>query len=328
MRGREAMKLHLLITVFLLTGLSLLYAGNIDADRLLSDGLAYFKDNQFQAAVEKFKLIIQSPYLKEYYGVTYFMLGKSYLALGNYKEASNYLEYFLLNYKDHVYFSEAYYLKGRLLFQQGDLDNAILVSEDFVSRYPGSPFISNAYFLLGECLYNKGQLDKAMKFYQYILDKYPSSVKLEAAQYRASIIGFKKRESELLKLLKWSYEDSLAAIEEYKRRQSTYEQAIGAYQKKLASGGAYSADDVKDLQVKISERDLQIQSLQQDNTSLKRDAALLKEQLDAAKSTTSVATDEYAVSLQKKQEILEMKERALAVKEEYLKWLKTYLESK
>jgi TolA-binding protein len=316
-------KSHLLFTLFFLVSVMLGFAGNVEADRLLSDGLAYFKDSQFQAAVEKFKLIVQSTYLAEYHGIAYFMLGKSYLAINNNKEAAKYLEYFLLNFKDHVYYSEAYYLKGRILFQQGDLDNAILVTEDFIARYPGSPFVSNAYFLLGECLYNLGQLDRAMKYYQYVIDKFPTSTKIEAAQYRASLIGFKKRETELMKLLKWSYEDALQAIEEYKRRDSTYAQAIAAYQRNLKEGGTSTNDGAK-----IAERDLQIQSLKDENTDLQREVALLKEQLASSNGTASVATAEYAVSLQKKQEMLDMKERALIVKEEYLKWLQSYLESK
>jgi outer membrane protein assembly factor BamD (BamD/ComL family) len=322
------MKTKLFSLILLLSGAAVLYAGNVEADRLLGEGLAYFRDSQFQAAVDKFSLITGSPYLKDYHGIAYFMIGKSYFAMRKYKEASKNIEHYLLNFKDHPYYAEAYYLKGSILFKQGDVDNAILVSEDFIARYPGSMFVPNAYFLIGECLYNKGQLDRAQEFYRVIMDRYPSSIKLEAAQYRASLIGFKKREGELLKLLKWSYEDSLQAIEEYKRRERTYEQAIGAYQKKIAEGG-YAGDEVKNMEVKLAEKDLEIQNLKADNTALKREAALLKEQLDAAKaSTTPTATSEQLESLQKKQEMLEMKERALLVKEEYLKWLKTYLESK
>jgi outer membrane protein assembly factor BamD (BamD/ComL family)/cell division protein FtsB len=322
------MKRILLTVILLVTGIGMLSAGNLEADRLLGEGLAYFKDNQFQAAADKFSLITMSPYYKEYHGAAYFMIGKSYLAMNNLKEATKHLEYYLQNFKDHPYYAEAYYLKGFILFKQGDIDNSILVAEDFIARYPGSPFAANAYFLIGESLYNKGQLDRAMKFYRYVMEKFPGSAKLEAAQYRSSLIGFKQRENELLKLLKWSYEDALQTIEEYKRRESTYEQAIIAYQKKLAGGGNASSDDVKDLQVKLADRDLQIQNMKADNAALQQEVALLKERLAAAQATTSATTDEYAVSLQKKQEMLEMKERALTVKEEYLKWLKTYLENK
>ena len=322
------MKIKLLSIVLFLTGVCLLYAGNVEADRLLGEGLAYFRDSQFQAAAEKFSLITGSQYLKEYHGIAYFMLGKSYFAMNRFKEAAGNIEYYLANFKDHAYFPEAYYMKGSILFKQGDMDNAILVAEDFIARYPGSQFVPNAYFLIGECLYNKGQFDRAEEFYRVIMDRYPSSAKIEAAQFRASLIGFKKRESELLKLLKWSYEDSLQAIEEYKRRESTYEQAITAYQKKIAEGGTVSGDDVKNMEVKLAEKDLEIQSLQEAKTALEREVALLKDQLANANVATSPTTSDEFAELQKKQEMLEMKERALLVKEEYLKWLKTYLESK
>ena len=323
-------KTFLSIALFLFSGVAVLHAGNLDADRLLQQGIDYFKDGQFQAAADKFTLITQSPYYREYFGIAYFMIGKSDLALNNLKDAAKNNEYFLQNFKDHPYYPEGYYLKSFILFKQGDLDNAILVGEDFIARYPGSEFAANAYFLIGECLYDKGQIDRAMKFYQYVMDKYPTSAKLEAAQYRASLIGFKQRETELLKLLQWSYEDSLQAIEEYKRRESTYEQALAAYQKKLAGGGGASADEVKDMEVKLADRDLQIQSLKSDNASLQQEAALLKDQLAAARAANGgpTASADYETSLEKKQEMLDMKERALTVKEEYLKWLKTYLENK
>ncbi|MDR2052305.1 MAG: hypothetical protein LBP80_02745, partial [Treponema sp.] len=49
-----------------------------------------------------------------------------------------------------------------------------------------------------------------------------------------ALINQKKIEVELLSILKWTHEESLKTVEEYQRRERTYDQAIIAYQKKIA----------------------------------------------------------------------------------------------
>ncbi|MBN1524409.1 MAG: tetratricopeptide repeat protein [Spirochaetales bacterium] len=313
--------------IFIFLG-GLVFGGNIEADKLLTEGLTNFQNGNFQKAADKFTLIVQSPYLKEYHSISYFMLAKSFLALDKLKEASSYLEYYLLNFKNHVYYSEGYYLKAKLLFQQGDIENAIKMSEDFILRYPGSSFVPNAYFLIGECLYNKGQFDKAISFYRAVAEKYPASYKVEAAQYRLSIIGFKKREAELLKLLKWSYEDSLAVIEEYQRREKTYQQAIAAFQGKRSATGLDDADTLKELELKLAEKELELGTLQKNLEDLKKENDLLQGQLASATESSEInPVPDVTLEMQQKIEMLELKEKALEVKEQYLKWLESYLEN-
>jgi polyhydroxyalkanoate synthesis regulator phasin len=70
--------------------------------------------------------------------------------------------------------------------------------------------------------------------FSLIVGQYPGSVKYEAAVYRLDLIKQKKIELELLSMLKLSHEESLRTIEEYQRRKKTYDQALNAYQKRLA----------------------------------------------------------------------------------------------
>ncbi|RPJ09262.1 MAG: tetratricopeptide repeat protein [Spirochaetaceae bacterium] len=319
------MKFRIFFSVMLFFQAFFLFAGNIDADRLLSEGLDLFQTSRYSEAVGKFNLIIQSPALVDYHSVAYFMLAKSYLGMNKLKEASDYLEYFLKNYKDHIYFSEAYYLKARLLFQQGDVENSIMLSEDFLNKYPGSPFVPNTYFLIGECLFAKGKFDEALKFYRTVMEKYPASAKVEAAQYRASLVGFRKREVELLKLLKWSYEDSLVSIEEYQRREQTYEQAIAAYQSKISGTGGTGTPQVNDLQLKLAEKEIELEKLKTQAAELATENARLKGE-PVTDQTGTILPADISEELRKKMEMLEVKEKALEVKEQYLKWLETYLE--
>jgi TolA-binding protein len=87
---------------------------------------------------------------------------------------------------------------------------------------------------MGECLYSLGQLNKAQDVFSQIVEQYPQSVKYEASSYRLALINQKKIEVELLAILKWTHEESLKTVEEYQRRERTYDQAIIAYQKKIA----------------------------------------------------------------------------------------------
>ena len=66
-----------------------------------------------------------------------------------------------------------------------------------------------------------------------VIDDYPSSPKREASAYRLEIIDQRKREEELLQLLKVTHEESLKAAEDYEKKVRRYEQAILAHQKRI-----------------------------------------------------------------------------------------------
>jgi tetratricopeptide (TPR) repeat protein len=89
-------------------------------------------------------------------------------------------------------------------------------------------------YWMGECLYSLGQLEAAQEFFLSIMNEFPYSVKYEAASYRVALISQKKIEAELLSILKWTHEESLKTVEEYQRRERSYDQAIIAYQKRIA----------------------------------------------------------------------------------------------
>jgi TolA-binding protein len=79
-----------------------------------------------------------------------------------------------------------------------------------------------------------GQLDYARDVFMTVTTDYPRSAKYEASSYRLGLINQKKIEEELLALLKWSHEEALRAVEEYQRRERSYDQALIAYQKRIA----------------------------------------------------------------------------------------------
>ena len=259
----------------------------------------------------------------------YFWLAKSYLALDNLEDGGRALEYFLSTYPTHARYAEALYEKGRLLHRQDDNEGAIQVLQSFLTRFPESEFVANAYFWIGESLYALGQLDDALLVYRKVAEAYPSSFRVEAARYRAALIEFKKRENELLKLLKWSHEESLRTIEGFQRRETAYEQAIASYQRSLA------AAQQSDLQQTLAEVN---QTLAQREAELKTAAARLAEATAeierlkagaATAATTQTAGTEPATagpaqdtqSTQSLQALLALKAEALALKASLLDWM-------
>jgi tetratricopeptide (TPR) repeat protein len=132
------------------------------------------------------------------------------------------------------------YHKGRCFYYLGKFDDAIVLLKNYADRIPedaadGVGRKSAALYWMGECLYSLGRLDKAQDVFLTVTQKYPQSAKYEAAFYRAELINQKKVEIELLDILKWTHEESLKVLEEYQLRERTYDQALIAYQRRIAA---------------------------------------------------------------------------------------------
>jgi TolA-binding protein len=137
------------------------------------------------------------------------------------------------------------YHRGRSYYYLGRYDEAMILLKaysDSLLQDDAGTRKSAALYWIGECLYAMGQLERAQEIFLLLTEQYPQSVKFEASSYRIALINQKKIESELLSLLKWSHEESLRTIEEYQRRERSYDQALIAYQKRIA-------DMLKDTQI-------------------------------------------------------------------------------
>jgi TolA-binding protein len=279
----------------------------------LREGLLLFKEERYEDAIRTFRTLIfnaRSEQQQESAADAYYWISRAYMAIGNYEEASRNLEYFLANYPAHPYLSDALYQKGRLLYLQGDPESAIQVFDRFLTEYPDSEYAGSAYFWMGECLFSLGQLEEAARVFNAVITEYPKSVKLEAARYRLALIEFKKRENELLKLLQWSHEEALKSVEEFRRREKAYEQAIDVYQRKLSS---------PDESATGAETEAALEQLRSENQALKDTIAALETQLAAASEGAaaegSPELQQRLRAIENREKALQMKADALAVKE-------------
>jgi TolA-binding protein len=285
---------HLTIFAFLLVeALGWAQAGNAEAE--LKAGLLAFQQQQYQQALQSFRRIIdeeaaQAPDAEYWSAMTY-------MALEMLEEADRTLEHYLARYPGHALAAEAQYQKTRLLFLERDYENALQASYEFMRSNPGSPLVPNAYFWIGESLYSLGRLEEAERVFAKVLRDYPQSYKVEAASYRLSLLEFKKREEELLRLLKWSHEEFLRTVEEYQRREKAYDQALTAYQQRVGS------PEQRQAEAKA------LEELKAENTSLRGKLQLAGEARKTEQKASQLADLEKALAL---------KAQALALKESLL----------
>lgn len=302
--------------ILLVLAPALLWAQFSTGSDQLREGLLQFKEERYQDAIRTFRTMIFNAGNEQEQASAadaYYWISRAYMAIGNYEEASRDLEYFLANYPAHPYISDALYQKGRLLYLQGDPESAIQALDRFITEYPDSDFAGSAYFWLGECLFSLGQLEEAARVFNKVIVEHPKSVKLEAARYRLALIEFKKRENELLKLLQWSHEEALKSVEEFRRREKAYEQAIAVYQKKLSSPGESGTG---------AETGAALDQLRSENQSLKDTIANLEAQLAAApeggNAESSAELQQRLRAIENREKALQVKADALAVKESLL----------
>jgi len=199
---------------------------------LFEKGKIYYSNGKYLEALYFFNELIDEN-LADYSGDAYFWSAKSYLAAGEIENAEKNLEYFLLNFPRNPSYSEGFYYKGRILYIQKEYEKSLELFNRFIRSNPFSPFVSNAYFWIGDCLYNTGHFDEALDVYKKVVNDYPSGYKLEAAQYKISLIEYRFREEELLRLIRWSHEESMRTIEDHRNREKNYLQTIEAYQKRI-----------------------------------------------------------------------------------------------
>lgn len=156
------------------------------------------------------------------------------LSAGEYEAAIQDLDELLRIDPEGLRALEAPYHKGRALYYLGRYDTALVVLKTYADSMDDATKKAAAFYWMGEALFALGRMEDSRTVFTTIVEQYPQSAKYEAASYRLALIDQKKIEAELLKLLKWSHEESLKTVEEYQRRERSYEQAIVAYQKRIA----------------------------------------------------------------------------------------------
>lgn len=194
-------------------------------------GLDAYAASDWSTAILSFRKAVSE---KDASPEPWYWLVMAEISSGDYKSALIDIDRFIASFPKDPRIPDMMYQKGRVLFLLGQHEKSIQALYSCISGWPNHQLISSAYYWMGENLYATGRFEEAKSIFRLILDSWPQSVKREASWYRLAQLQESVREEELLKLLKMSHEESLKIIEDYQRREKTYEQAITAYQKRIS----------------------------------------------------------------------------------------------
>jgi tetratricopeptide (TPR) repeat protein len=236
----NGMKKLVYVAIFLVSGFFLF------AQDPLMSGLDAYARSDWSTAILSFRKAVSYP---DAGSEPWYWLAMSELSAGQYQVALSDIDRFASSFPSEPRLPDIQYQKGRALYVLGKYEDSIRTLYDFITRFPDHAMVSAAYYWIGECLYSVGRYDEAKNVFNQVLEKFPQSVKREASLYRIALIEQSGKQEELLKLLKTSHEESLNIIEDYQRREKTYEQAINAYQKRIS-------DMIKDTRLGELEKQL------------------------------------------------------------------------
>ena len=302
-----------------------MFAQNLNGNDLMKSALNNFSEGNYTEALDDFREIILNNNYELLQGTAYYWISRSYIAQNLLDKAEDNLDFFLQNYSENILYPDAVYQKGRILFKKSKYDASIQIFYKFIESYPEHPYVSNSYYWIAESLYALGHLEEAKSIFSMIIRNYPTSYKLEASNYRLSLITLKFRENELLKLIKISHEEYLKALKDFQRKEKVYEQSISNYQRKL---NATSSDDKKNIISEMSDELLKknksLSDLKSEIVTLNSTIENLKEQLTKSTGTKAVVSSQPVSPVTdsgKVQQLLNTKNTALQLKDFYINWL-------
>lgn len=151
-----------------------------------------------------------------------FMLIKSEIYAGEYRQAQNDCEKFLEQFAFSPYSEYVKYQNGRLLHLLARNEDAVLSLSDFCHQHPKSELYPLALFWIAESFYDEYNFESARGLYERVVGDYPACEKAPSAQYKLDLIERRAREEKLLYLLKVIGEENLSTREEYERQLRVY----------------------------------------------------------------------------------------------------------
>ncbi|MDR1587735.1 MAG: tetratricopeptide repeat protein [Treponema sp.] len=200
----------------------------------LQAGITLYRESRWPEAVTELRAARAEAIGPRQITEALYWLALAELSTSDYESALRNMEELEYNAPDDGRRTDIAYHRGRAYYYLGYYDEAIPWFKEYVDRSSDEARKSAALYWIGECLLALGQLDRARDLFTLVVEDHPDSAKFEAASYRLDIIKQRKVERELLALLKASHEESLRSVEDFQRKERTYDQAMNAYQKRLA----------------------------------------------------------------------------------------------
>lgn len=197
----------------------------------MSSGIEAYARSDWSTAILSFRKAIT---LDSSGAEPWYWLIMSEISAEQYDNAVQDISRYIARFPDEQRVPDLVYQQGRIYYLLESYESCVKQMHTFIESWPNNSLVSSAYYWIGECFYTVGRFEESKKVFQTINLAYPQSPKREASIYRISLIEQKFQQEELLKLLKLSHEELLSSIEEFQRKEKSYEQAILAYQKRIS----------------------------------------------------------------------------------------------
>jgi tetratricopeptide (TPR) repeat protein len=297
--------------------------GGADSVAALEKSVSLFGEEKYADALTILNRLLSDPKAQGVRPDALYWTALAYVASGDTVNASKTIDAFLAAYPNHPYVADILYQQGRVLYTQKEYEPALRVFDAFLEKGKGHEMVPSGLFWAGECLFYLGRLEEAEKVYRTLVESYPKNVKIEAATYRLALIRYKYREEELLKLLKWSHEESLKIIEEFQRREKTYEQALSVYQRRLGESAKQSGpltpdQEITQLSMRIDDLTLAVAERDAKIAELGRALAAAEKEMKSGGAPTE--TSKVIVD-SRREELLNLKAETLELIAFYIDWL-------
>ena len=186
----------------------------------LKQGADAYKNEDWTSAIFFLRKVVSVPGSAS--DENYFMLIKSEIYAGEYRQAQNDCEKFLSQFAFSPYAEYVQYQNGRLLHLLARNEDAILSLSDFCHQNGDSELYPLALFWIAESFYDEYNFEAARGLYERIVTDYAACEKAPQAQYKLDLIERRAREEKLLYLLKVIGEENLSTREEYERQLRVY----------------------------------------------------------------------------------------------------------
>ena len=186
----------------------------------LKQGAEAYKNEDWTSAIFFLRKVVSVPGFAS--DENLFMLIKSEVYAGEYRQAQNDCEKFLEQFAFSPYAEYVKYQNGRLLHLLARNEDAVLSLSDFCHQHSDSELYPLALFWIAESFYDEYNFESARGLYERVVNDYPACEKAPQAQYKLDLIERRAREEKLLYLLKVIGEENLSTREEYERQLRVY----------------------------------------------------------------------------------------------------------
>ncbi len=224
MQKKSLLALFLIFSLFCIAGTDKIFA---QASKLsssesanLKQGADAYKNEDWTTAIFFLRKVVSNKAGET--DENYFMLIKSEIYAGEYRQAQNDCERFLSKFSFSPYTEYVQYQNGRLLHLLARNEDSILSLSDFCHEHSESELFPLALFWIAECFYDEYNFESARGLYERVVSDFPGCEKAPQAQYKLDLIERRAREEKLLYLLKVIGEENLSTREEYERQLRIY----------------------------------------------------------------------------------------------------------